>query len=778
MKPPPPHLRKPQRAKRDHDIGRRDDISWVSLIRTARVSYALQAMVAVGLLLPSQMRDMLAALTETHDAQAWVAFPLSLAVFGFLSWYWARATLSARFDLPDTRACWDTAVAEGRQGRRPFVRNGPLHIVPQAPIPIAGVTGFLVAVQSGAIWLGAGTLAALLGVWFLVDQRRAIRAVLRRTFLPRTVFADETLPPESLRLRATYSVRIWLRRMPYRFAVLMRRAPSGAWPAGLLLAASMLAFTLTAVVSFFPATGQDDWRNLIWTVWRGPTPVLLGCALMVGPLSVLSFLMDGLRVALWVREAPIGLSRPPVMSALLIASILMPTVVPLHALRILPLPAGQTELPRRPTLAASWDAWRVACGPATRPVVVAVSGGASRAALWGAAVLAEIDEQAAGRPAAIFGISAVSGGSLGTAAYLSARVANRDGRVGTAAGCRLPPAVRNRFAAYAKALGAADAIGPLLAGFVLSDMPRSLLGWAPAALGAPMRGGDRAAAIERAFEANAARAAHRAGLAVRPLDTGYLALAEPGLPLWLGVATERDTGGRVLITPVRGGGAGTQWPFQGAVDLLAQVGADMPISTAINATARFPFLEPSGIAPGRPHMREPLALIDGGYYDQSGLETALELADWLREQGADPILVAATGSGYGNGLGSGELQASEDDVIRCGAGEFRPDQPPITSMAADILAPLVGLYEARAGHVDTLLRRARAAWCKPRQAFFHFYLGALGADPVPLNWVLSQPMADHVWLSAGHGDPGAEAGDLFVAANRQEAARLHGVLSR
>jgi hypothetical protein len=234
----------------------------------------------------------------------------------------------------------------------------------------------------------------------------------------------------------------------------------------------------------------------------------------------------------------------------------------------------------------------------------------------------------------------------------------------------------------------------------------------------------------------------------------------------------------VLITPVRGGGAGTQWPFQGAVDLLAQVGADMPISTAINATARFPFLEPSGIAPGRPHMREPLALIDGGYYDQSGLETALELADWLREQGADPILVAATGSGYGNGLGSGELQASEDDVIRCGAGEFRPDQPPITSMAADILAPLVGLYEARAGHVDTLLRRARAAWCKPRQAFFHFYLGALGADPVPLNWVLSQPMADHVWLSAGHGDPGAEAGDLFVAANRQEAARLHGVLSR
>jgi hypothetical protein len=354
LKPPPPHLKKPGRAHfRDHDVGRRDDISWVSLIRTARVSYALQALVAAGLLLPSQMRDMLAALTETHDVRAWAAFPFSLAVFGFLSWYWARATLSARFDLPDTRACWDAAVAAGKRGQRPFVRNGPLHIVPQAPIPIAGSTGFLVAVQSGAIWLGVGTLAALLAVWFLVDQRRRIRAVLRRVFLPTVHFPDEELPPETMRLRATYSVRVWLRRTPYRFDVLMRRAPSGRWPAGLLLTASVLAFTLTAGVSYFPATRGDDWRNLIWTVWRGPTPLLLGCALMVGPLSVLSFLMDGLRVAIWVRDAPVGLSRPPVMCTLLVASILMPTVVPLHALRILKPPAGQTELARRPTLAAS-----------------------------------------------------------------------------------------------------------------------------------------------------------------------------------------------------------------------------------------------------------------------------------------------------------------------------------------------------------------------------------------------------------------------------------------
>ncbi|MEF8763088.1 hypothetical protein, partial [Stenotrophomonas sp. A3_2] len=60
----------------------------------------------------------------------------------------------------------------------------------------------------------------------------------------------------------------------------------------------------------------------------------------------------------------------------------------------------------------------------------------------------------------------------------------------------------------------------------------------------------------------------------------------------------------------------------------------------------------------------------------------------------------------------------------------------------------------------------------------HFYLGARGAEPVPLNWVLSSGMARHVWLSAGNGDPGREAHDVFVRANRCEAARLAGTVRR
>jgi hypothetical protein len=763
-----PHI--PHLGEAAHDAARRDDISWISLIRTARVSYAFQALVAAALLLPAQMRDMLAALTETHNLRAWLAFPASMAVFGFLSWYWARATLAARFDLPDTKLCWDDAVAAGRCGDRPYVRPHPLHIVPQAPIPIAGITGLLLAFQSGAWLLGIATLACLLLVWFGVSRRQQIHAFLRRVFLPRVNFPAEPLGPEDPRLRSTYSVRLWMHRAPYRFWKILQRAPSGAWPASALLIVSVAVFSLTAAASFFPAIHLHDPRNLIWTIWHGPTPVLLGCALMIGPLSVLSFVLDGLRLSVWIRDAPIGLSRPPVMFTLLLAAALAPNFTSLHALREVDGP-----LPPRPSLKEHFAAWQAACGARTRPVVVAISGGAARAGLWGAAVLAQIDAEAAGQDAAIYAISTVSGGSLGAATYLSARAANPGTPPGTAAFCRLPPELAPQFEAYAKALNSADAIGPLLAGFVLSDMPRGLLGWLPAQLGAPMRGGDRAAAIERAFEANAARAAHSSGLHAMRLDVPYLKLAGPGMPLWAGLATDRDSGRRVLITPVHGGN-GTPWPFQGAADLLALLGADIPVSTAVNATARFPFLEPSGAAPNRANHRQSLALIDGGYYDQSGLETALDLAEWLRAQGADPILVSATGSGYGHSLEAAGGQLPADDIVRCGAGEFRPDQPPVSASAADILAPLLGLYHARSGHVDALLRRAAAAWCAPARDFFHFYLGPRGREPVPLNWVLSDEMAAHVWRSAGHGGADGEADDPLVRANACEAARLGAAL--
>ncbi len=755
----------------------RPEISYVSLIRTARVPYGALLLVGACLLLPPQMRDMLAALRDSGRWGAIAAFPGAIAVLGFLCWFWARAAISARFDLPDSDVAWRAVLREGAAGKRPNIHPAALALVPQAPIPIAGLIGFGIAGASRAPGLGAATLSLLLVLWILVDRRRAIHATLHRLFWPHRPFDRRPLAPETSRLQATEHLGQALRRAPFRAATLLRRAPSGTWPAAALLVVSLAVFVITAAASFFPASQLADPRNLIWTAFSGPTPALLGVALMVGPMTVIAFIADGWRPVLRIRGAPIGLARPPVVLALTAASTLTPLLISLHAVRVIPGP-----LPVRPTLIQAYQNWQSACGPGARPIIVSISGGAARSGLWGAAVMARVDAvigqspgvgaDAGHLPAAIFAISSVSGGSLGAAGYLAARATDTP--------CHLSPPNADRFASYARQFMAADAIGPLLAGFVLSDMPRALIGAVPAAFGANLRGGDRAAAIERAFESNAQKAATHSGLIAVPLDGAYLSLAEkPGMPLWIANGADGDTGRRALATPVRPQPDSAAWPFRGTIDLLGVAGADMPISTIANATARFPFLEPSAeIGPNQAPAA--MSVIDGGYYDDSGVETALELTAWLRQQGANPILVVATGSGYGQGLGQGmamEAMAARDDVLRCGPETMAPDHPAPARLIAKFLAPLVGVYEARAAHVDALLRRARYEYCDPGNiSFFHFYLGALGDEPVPLNWVLSRRMADHVWRSAGQDMTAEAAKDRNIRGNLCEAGRLAAVL--
>ncbi len=70
--------------------------------------------------------------------------------------------------------------------------------------------------------------------------------------MPGRVFLDVKLPHEMVRLRSTYSLRIWLRRAPFRFRKVLQRAPGGVWPASLLLALSVAVFSVTAAASCFP----------------------------------------------------------------------------------------------------------------------------------------------------------------------------------------------------------------------------------------------------------------------------------------------------------------------------------------------------------------------------------------------------------------------------------------------------------------------------------------------------------------------------------------------
>jgi hypothetical protein len=215
----------------------------------------------------------------------------------------------------------------------------------------------------------------------------------------------------------------------------------------------------------------------------------------------------------------------------------------------------------------------------------------------------------------------------------------------------------------------------------------------------------------------------------------------------------------------------TSWPFRGARSLLDLIGTDVAISTAINNTARFPYLEPFGQMLKVGTGDRVGSLVDGGYFENEGLQTALELAEWLAHDSrvarggrrVEPIIVQATGDG--------EADVTTKDIMRCSRASDGPYIPSASS-AWQVLAPLSGLYHVRGGHSAVLLRQAHDQFCPGRTSgdrpdrFFHFYLpgyhtsGSSKLDNVPLNWVLSDELAHFIWSDAFDDQPAGNGIEL------------------
>ena len=324
-----------------------------------------------------------------------------------------------------------------------------------------------------------------------------------------------------------------------------------------------------------------------------------------------------------------------------------------------------------------------------------------------------------------------------------------------------------------------DALGPLLASALFGDVPRAAFGWIPVggawlAGASPswLRGGDRAEGLELAFEGNWKSAVEKffPGGAQRPVlfDAPFLSLfnsaaaTTPG-PIWIANGTDAQNGGRVLTLPIQRPMPPEQcapgdisrpcgWPFSDALDALALLGADVPVSVAVDNTDRFPFLSPEGaLTSTRPADKGqyPTQVIDGGYFDNAGALTALELARWLhnegpriinRDQGSvQPIIVEAT---------TVFAKAGEVDIVRCDVNNDDPAKSKGRSSLRQFFAPIGGVNAVREGHSAAVLREIRDNYCSNGQSFFHFYLLDTDDWHVPLNWTLSKAIADHIWNDA------------------------------
>lgn len=693
--------------------------SWASMLRTIRAAAGVLLLGGIGLTVPPQTRDMLAFL---DDRRIWAAasFQIALILLAGSAWFWSRAALAARFGIDDLR----------RYEAAPDDFDWTAYTwLPRLMLAGGFLIGVVIAVMSGSLaTIGGAIVLGALGILLSIIRARG-RGV--------------DLPPAP---RSGF--REWLREgARARLKALLQRAPYGAVPAMTLLAVGLVPLGFGVVEAFTSALRLP---NRLAAVFPGPGIAVLLLGLMIGPLVALTFVLDGLTFEARIGSLRLRLRRPPVLSILLLyVFVFVPALFDIHTVRIVNDPSGQ-----RQPLDKLFGEWVAACAPApgpVRPIIVAVSGGATRAGLWGAAVLDQVlQAQRQGGPA-LFAVSSVSGGSLGTAGAMTL-LSLED------LPCRAKSLALLRPTDKTVPL-AGDALGPLLGGWLFDDIPRS--GFDPIA--AAIRwvtsrrpnGGDSAEAIEHGFEDLWSEVRRNSTARAAPgWDKPFLSLFytdaagsyRNGMPLWFANGTDATTGNRVITTPILAPAervSSSPWPFRGARDFHTLMHGDVSVATAINNTARFSYLEPFGEMLPVDGNNQVGSLIDGGYFENEGLQTALELAEWLAAQSktlgrrVEPVIVQATGDG--------EADVGPDDVMTCGKasdGAFIPDDK---HSSWQILAPLFGLYHVRGGHSAVLLRQARDQFCGPRPRFVHFYLPSDRGTPISLNWVLSDKTARFIW---------------------------------
>jgi hypothetical protein len=238
-------------------------------------------------------------------------------------------------------------------------------------------------------------------------------------------------------------------------------------------------------------------------------------------------------------------------------------------------------------------------------LIIASAGGGIRAAYWTATVLERLqgDLEKKGQPLEkfVFAISGVSGGSVGAMNYIAAR----------------------HFGDKPTEYLQSDFLAPAIASLAFADGVSNFL---------PDFGQlDRGAALERSFETGSKNHLAYSFLSFFP---GTADLKTHWRPALLLNATHQETSRRIIASNLQI----EKDTFLDSFDELDLLGADMRASTAAHNSARFTYVSPAGkllarIGEGKdPKTANRGYVIDGGYFENYGALTALELARSARDE--------------------------------------------------------------------------------------------------------------------------------------------------
>ena len=687
------------------------------LVRSVAPAAAVLGLGGVVLFGTAQGRDLGSALLAAEFGQRfWFAVALL---------YWALSTWhNARFPLDRAHALWLVGQPAGAGDRRRSWTPRLLGII---------VFGFALA-HLGLAWMGGGDLGDVLLLGGMVLAVAALYAGLVVFRRPLGRWISARLHPRSPRLAE---------RLDAGFSA---GSPSGRSDQ---LTRQTALSTKVAFLGFFLVGFL-----LLVMAWSNP----LGVGNRFGSMALGFFAFGGFLsglVLLWVVTERWGWPLPVAVASLLFLSLAVSMTRHYHPVRdcadvegcLVGQPALEAARLTVDQAALAWYRQARELVPEGEPVpmiFVATAGGGLRAAYWTAVVLGALPD-ALGLDLErferhTFAISGVSGGSVGAAFRTAIAPGHDDAQA-------LDRAVKDALDH--------DFLAPTVASLAFVDLPS----WILPKLGQTTRG----EALELAFETGAG-----AGLAAPFLS--YVPTEADWRPLLLLNATHQETGRRVIAGHVRI----DRDPFLDSFDMHALTGIDLPLSTAAHNSARFSYVSPAGRLADHATDEGRGWIIDGGYFENFGALTALQLAraallairaETGRDDAVRPVFVQISSDPKIGGTGDGGPTARDlagfAELRACGtlpAGPLAHD-PALDGQeflaGNQLLAPLRGILGSREAHGTTAAKElanfacAREAqdWPVPEPeawpvTFAHFAMCQV-ADP-PLGWVLSAGAQDAI----------------------------------
>jgi predicted chitinase len=276
--------------------------------------------------------------------------------------------------------------------------------------------------------------------------------------------------------------------------------------------------------------------------------------------------------------------------------------------------------------------------------LVAAQGGGIYAAYETAIFLARMQDQCPAFRKHVFAISGVSGGSVGAAVFASVLDALPIESAGPVACPAMSQYLERSTALSAKSYEAGitegyvrgilapknDLLSPLVAATLFGDFSQRFIPWKIGFL-------DRARPLEFGLES--------AGAGDRPdslLSQEYMAHWAKGkeIPALVLNSTDAASGKRVVFAPFTfrtsaPAQVDSLVPFQSLTPTGGRVEPiNLRLSTAAFVSARFPWVSPAATIPAKDGSANvaKTRLVDGGYFDNSGVETAVDLLQALDGQ--------------------------------------------------------------------------------------------------------------------------------------------------